>query len=492
MCDSPGDGMAVVLAHYHLSGGGVSRVIGITSAALAARGIPHVILTGEAPLQPCAVPLRVVEGLGYTSRTQTAHPSALAGRMLAAACDALGPGPHIWHFHNHSLGKNASLPDAVAILARRGERMILQIHDLAEDGRPENHPLVANSVTLYPLAPHVFYAFINRRDMSRFREAGLPSGQAAYLPDPVEAPVPCSPAPLSSAPPLVLSAARGIRRKNLGEIFLLAALSPPHSRYATTLPPQGAPWLPVYQEWQSFGQRHRMPVDLGVVDRIPPGSGRDASLSSWHAAASHYLTTSVAEGFGLGFLEPVALGRPVFGRNLPDVTDDFAAAGVRPGRLYDRLPIPLSWPGAKVLEERIHISCRAWTGGYGRTCAPDFPEKARNALLTGTHFDFGNLPEDLQRSAILRVLDGCGDDVLAATHGRTVPARAWLAEVLANRQPALAPDALAPFSAKAHAERLAALYARARAAMPAPPRALDPARVLDGYLRPQAFHFLRC
>jgi glycosyltransferase involved in cell wall biosynthesis len=492
MHDSSRDGVAVAMVHYHLSGGGVSRVIEISSAALAARGIPHVILTGEAPPQPGAVPLRVVAGLGYASGAHAADAAALAERMRSAACDALGDGPHIWHFHNHLLGKNQSLPDAVAILARRGERMILQIHDLAEDGRPENHPLIADAAMPYPLAPHVFYAFINRRDQARFHAAGLPPGHSAYIPNPIEAPVSrASSAPIS-APPLVLCAARGIRRKNLGEIFLLAALSPQGVRYATTLPPLGAQWLPIYHEWQAFGQRHGLAVELGVVGRVSPASGRDASLSSWHDRTSHYLTTSVAEGFGLGYLEPVAMGKPVFGRNLPSVTDDFAAAGIRPGRFYERLLVPLSWFDASALENKIRIACCAWGGGYGRVCSRDFADEVCAALLGGPHVDFGNLPEDMQRSAILRVLDGCGDDILVAGNTRTVPARAWLAEVLANCQPACLPDALSPFSPTAHAERLAALYALARAATPAPPQALDPARVLDQYVRPPAFHFLRC
>ena len=42
------------------------------------------------------------------------------------------------------------------------------------------------------------------------------------------------------------------------------------------------------------------------------------------ASAHRLVTTSVAEGFGLAFLEPWLFGKGLLGRNLPEITVDFA------------------------------------------------------------------------------------------------------------------------------------------------------------------------
>ena len=50
------------------------------------------------------------------------------------------------------------------------------------------------------------------------------------------------------------------------------------------------------------------------------------------------VTTSIAEGFGLAFLEPWISGSSVVGRNLPDITEDFS---VELDHLYDRFDVPV-------------------------------------------------------------------------------------------------------------------------------------------------------
>lgn len=43
------------------------------------------------------------------------------------------------HWHNHSLGKNTAAPGVIRSLAHEGWRILLQVHDFAEDNRPENY-----------------------------------------------------------------------------------------------------------------------------------------------------------------------------------------------------------------------------------------------------------------------------------------------------------------------------------------------------------------
>ena len=58
------------------------------------------------------------------------------------------------------------------------------------------------------------------------------------------------------------------------------------------------------------------------------------------ASAQAIVSTSVAEGFGLGFLEPWVF-ESLCGRNLPEITGDFSQHGVRLDNLYDRLELNL-------------------------------------------------------------------------------------------------------------------------------------------------------
>lgn len=479
--------MAVAIIHYHLSTGGVTRVIEETSRCLTRAGIPHIVLTGSAPAAG-DLPFHVIEGLSY--RREREGPSAieLIAQMRAAVETALGPGAHVWHFHNHSLGVNLRLAELVEILARGGERLVLQLHDLAEDGRPGNYPLLAESETPYPHAPQIRYAFLNSRDRERFTAAGLPEAQSMLLPNPIRVPD-SGPTP-SDSPARVLYAVRGIRRKNLGEVLLLAALSPSGTRYATTLAPTQERWLPVFEKWQAFARCSGIPVDLAVVGRVATEGG-DSSFEAWLAQATHLLTTSVAEGFGLAFLEAVAAEKPLFGRDLPAITGDQAARGIKAGHLYQRLLIPASWIDREGLRRHLTGALLKLMEAYGRDLSCSFVEEASDAMRFNGYLDFGNLPEHLQQAAILHVSNApFKNEVLVEIAGERFPAVEWLGEILASRTPTANAGQLAHFSPESHLLRLTRLYDELSTTTPQPPSFLSKHRVLSQYLRPENFHFL--
>jgi hypothetical protein len=479
--------MAVAIIHYHLSAGGVTRVIEETSRCLTRGEIPHVVLTGSAPASG-DLPFHVIEGLSY--RREREGPSAieLIRLMRAAVESTLGPGPHVWHFHNHSLGVNVRMAELVEILARGGERLVLQLHDLAEDGRPGNYPLLAESETPYPYAPQIRYAFLNSRDRERFTAAGLPEAQSMLLPNPIRVPDSC-PSP-NASPARVLYAVRGIRRKNLGEVFLLAALSPSGTRYATTLAPTQERWLPVFEKWQAFARCSGIPVDLAVVGRVATEDG-DSSFEAWQAQASHLLTTSVAEGFGLAFLEAIAAEKPLFGRDLPALTGDQIAQGIKAGHLYQRLLIPASWIDPERLRQHLTNALQTLMEAYGRDLSSGYVERVSDAMRFDSHFDFGNLPEDLQQAAIQHVLKApFKNEVLVEIAGERFSAVEWLEEILAARTPTATAEQLAHFSPESHLARLTRLYNELSTTTPQPPSCLPKHRVLSQYLRPENFHFL--
>src|SRR5690606_33754193 len=155
----------------------------------------------------------------------------LRDRMESAARTALGHAPDIWHFHNHSLGKNALIAPVAAAMARARHRLVLPIPDLAEDGRPANFPIIAGEPLLHPVAPRVRLVFLNRRDREDFTAAGMPETFTDILENPV-LPGHHRHRTHPGRPPLVLYPVRGIRRKNPAECLLLAAHAPEGTRFA--------------------------------------------------------------------------------------------------------------------------------------------------------------------------------------------------------------------------------------------------------------------
>jgi FMN phosphatase YigB (HAD superfamily)/glycosyltransferase involved in cell wall biosynthesis len=474
--------MRVAIVHYHLAPGGVTRVIETTSQVLTAAGVRHVILTGEN-----------VTGLGYVTDPGNLTAGELLTNLRAAATSALGGPPDVWHFHNHSLGKNLLLPDVIARLADSGERLVLHIHDLAEAGRPANYPLIADRPTLYPFSPRIRYAFLNSRDLRIFTDAGLPPKNATLLPNPVPLPTPFA-APASSAA-ILFAPVRGIRRKNLGELVFLAALAPAGTWFAVSRAPLNPDALPVHDHWRKFAKRHQLPIEFDVVGRFSPAAGAATGFDSWIAHASHFVTTSVAEGFGLPFLEAAAHGKPLLGRNLPHLTAEHARHGIRSGNLYDRLLVPIDWMDLTILRDHLTVDLERNHRAYRRPLSNEFIEASLARLCQDDWLDFGNLPEPLQQGIIERFISDPANRLvpLVEIDGITRPASDWLAAAIAaiaDHRPTATPAQLAPYSPENYQEKLTALYQDLASQPAAPVCHLPPARILDCHLTPGGFHFL--
>ncbi len=476
--------MRIAIIHYHLLPGGVTSVILTTSDALTATGVRHVILTGgDASLGENH---RIIPALGYMAEPGNENAATLLEALRRTATDALGGPPDVWHFHNHSLGKNILIPHVVSQLATAGEAILLHLHDLAEDGRPENHPLIAGIEDLYPFSPRVHLAFLNPRDLETFTAAGLPPENGSVLANPIPT-FETSPPPSASAP-LLFAPARGIRRKNLGELALLAALAPAGVRVAISRAPENPAAQPVYDTWRGFATRHRLPIGFGVVDRYSPVPGAATGFDSWLAHASHFITTSVAEGFGLTFLEAVAHGRPLLGRNIPHLT---SSLGLNPGRLYDAIRVPLDWVDFPVLREQLILAMQRDARLLHQPLSPSSVNAAMDALICDGQVDFGNLPEPLQQGVIERTADASQRATpLVRLGDATRPLVDWLEETLQERKPSATPDQLAPWSPQIYQTKLTDLYRQLAAAPKTPLSHVSPEAILARHQRPENFHFL--
>ena len=397
--------MKIAIVHYHLQPGGVTRVIENTLQAWEENGteIEAVALSGRAYPGDRLPDTRVVQGLDYTSPRDAVDPRVLTERLRASAKDALGQTPDLWHIHNHSLGKNPSLTAAVSLLAESGERILLHPHDFAEDGRPGNYLSLSEVYQrAYPTGHTIHYAALNQRDRGFLAHMLKDSSSRVHLL--ANAVPPSTPFSefqeekiLDLPENLLLYPVRAVRRKNLGELALLAS-SHQDFHFANSLGPTNPEFTPIFEDWKQFGKELGLPLTYGL------GEHTDASFPEMVGHAQSILSVSVAEGFGLGFLEPWTFGKGLCGRNLPDITSDFAELGVSLANLYDRLPIPLDCiPSVSQVKATIQSALAQFYLDYQEELPEDGTEIAFQSMVENDCIDFGRLDERNQRGIIRSV-----------------------------------------------------------------------------------------
>lgn len=485
----------IAVVHYHLRRGGVTRVIETACRALRERNVAVVVLSGEPPeTTPGAKdpPVRVIEALAYAAdaRCDDAAVRELARTATAAVREALGGTPDLWHFHNAALGRNPVVTRLVAHLAKTGVPVLSQCHDFAEDQRPENWRHLAKALgdgqhlapdaPLYPYGPHAGLAVLNARDRDILVQAGAPAESVRLLPNPVTAalsPEAATPA-RDDAPPLILYPTRAIRRKNLGELLLWAAAMVAEARFATTLEPTHRHDLAVYQNWMALAERLRLPVRFGV------GVSGEAAYQQHLREAAALITTSVAEGFGLAFLEPWLMGKPLTGRRLPEITADMEAEDIALSGLYDQLLVPFDWIDRRALRAALDQGLETAYATYRMPRPDDAVDAALSALSTAEQVDFGGLNETLQQQVIDHVA-GSPEGAAALRPAQLAPCAPDDPLIRHNRE-----RIQAHYAPDAYGERLHRLYLRLLEAN-GPIDFTPPEAVLRQFLKPERFRLLR-
>ncbi len=485
--------MRVAIVHYHLRGGGVTRVIRNAATLLRERGVNVCVLCGERPPEPPAhlhFQATTVAGLGYLDDAGGFEDgAALANRLNDAATTTLKGKPDLWHFHNPTLGKNPLLSRAIFDLALRGETIILHIHDFAEDGRPENYrrlqPLLnANPALVYPLGGRVHYATSNERDQQVLLRAG--AAHVEILPHPAaildqdDTPPAEKSSHIKEHPheekPLVFAPVRGIRRKNIGELGLLALLETDPVEYVTSLAVRSGESAPIHRRWETFFAAQTIPVRLGGAER--------EGCAALAVRARNFVTTSVLEGFGLSILEAALFGKPLAGRDLPDVTSLARKAGLIPRGMYSRLWIPPEWVGANAWQQQMATCLRRTWAAYRRQARErDVATAIRACAREDGAIDFGALDEPFQE----RVLECLAQDRECAAVVRELNPELRLeggwteAAGLEEFSPDKCGDRLLSFYKRLLAEESVELLTKG---------ALDHERILDAFLAPERFRLL--
>lgn len=483
--------MKIAIVHYHLAVGGVSHVIAVASRSLTRLKVPHVVLAdGEPDPSMADLPVRRVEGLGYREGAhQVRNSGELLERMKSAAREQLGGDPDIWHFHNHSLGKNPLMAEVVAQLAEEGQRLVLQIHDLAEDGRQQNYAAIADKRRLYPTGPEIRYVFLNEHDRGVFVQQGLAEAQSTVVFNPVEL-LDKLPEPVQGDP-ILFAPIRGIRRKNIGELVFLSAIAPAGTRIAISRAPEEPRALNLHETWKKFAAYLRLPIGFDVVGRYQPADGSDSDFEAWVRHATHFVTTSVAESFGQTFIEASVYGKPLLGRSIPRVAAEHKKLGLKPGDLYEHLMVPIEWVDISILRQHFDTTLERNYRYLGRQLTRPIIEGCFATLVRDGWIDFGNMPEPIQQSVVERLSDpGCRHEPLVVVDGERRPAKEWLHQVLKRTEPGISQDQLKAFSPEVYGDLLKGMYEGVMKAECLPPVFLEPEPILSAFLAPESFHFL--
>jgi glycosyltransferase involved in cell wall biosynthesis len=471
----------IAVLHYHLRHGGVSQVIGHAYRALEHEDFQMAAIIGEAAPRDAPLPTAVVPELAYG--VAPGDIGTLVSKLRAAAAQVLGGPPDIWHIHNHSLGKNRAMPLLVGALAAAGERLLLQPHDFAEDCRPRNYELLRNSLgnstfeKLYPHSPRLRYALLNGRDRNILQAAGAPPERLHHLPNPVpvfpDNPTPSEPGKVNGSE-LVIYPTRAIRRKNLGELLLWAALTGDDLRFGVTLAPENPSEQPLYLRWRRLAQELRLPIEFEL--------GRRHSLALLFAASRAAISTSLAEGFGLAFLEPWMAACPLVGRRLPEICSDFAGWGIELGHCYERIDIPLDWIGRESLLDEWRRVRAAMLALYGVEASDADFQRLVDSAIRAERVDFGALGEARQ-ARVIRQLSESAQARSEIVAGLDVEGARDKLDL--NRSRIASQLGLARY-----AGRLGAIYRDMMEAPREAPQYCDPGGLLAGFLAPERFRMI--
>lgn len=358
-------------------------------------------------------------------------------------------------------------------LARDSHPLLLQVHDFGEDGRWQPGKEPTDHAVFYPRGGRVRWLVLHPDDREVLLRAGHDEASVRVLVNPVSAPGFGDLPSAKDGKTRVLYPARGIRRKNIGEFLLLAALAPSSWEFRTTLPPIGAAQARSFARWQ------RWTAKLGINALLGGGWGE--------FRPDLVLSTSVREGFGYTFAEPWLVGIPATGR-LPGrwLVGEDALPLPHPAGLYHSIRVPTHW-----------IRARVWQRGLG-AARPDVAARATIARrMEGSSIDFADLPESEQRSVLRRIVENRkaagAEIVFRLPDGRLIPPTIWFAQVVdtsADLAQAMVETIQASFAPGRMGERLHQIAAEARTSTDGLHGYADASMVAKAFAKPECFRFL--
>lgn len=351
--------MRIFIFHYHLNPGGVTRIIESQIAGFK-KVYPEIelhMVTGFCETKDFFISHKVFlhenPHLNYLpDRTFNSGELEQEYEKIYHYLAALIVPSDIIHAHNLNLGKNPVLTLVFNQLLFEGYHIVNHAHDFSED-RPINQAYLSKIITdhfgkelkqvMYPDHHNALIGVINRNDFNRVLTEGFSNERLFLYHNPVY--IPMDELPDKSERSAFLHATfhipvhkkiitypvRVIRRKNIGELVLLAVIFKDCCQFLVTLPPRNPVEIEQYHRWTEFCKTHSIDIIFEA--------GEKAEFVDLIAGSDFCITTSIKEGFGMTFLEPWLIGTPVIGRNLSYVTDDITSEGVKLNFVYNQLTV---------------------------------------------------------------------------------------------------------------------------------------------------------
>ncbi len=415
--------MKIFILHHHLNTGGVTQVIHsqVKSLQLLKDKVEIKLILGEKPEKiPTGLKKKDVyvhPSLAYWDSGMSFSQVQKEKREMGQYLRSLLSESSILHVHNLTLGKNPLLVVVVNELIREGYKVLSHCHDFAEDGRPTNYKNLKRVVegcfgiplaeALYPQMSNCFYGVLNSRDQSLLIQSRLERSQVNLLLNPVhslafekeenektKASI-LFQLGLKEDKPYFLYPVRGIRRKNIGELVLLAALFKGEASWVQSQAPKNKLEQPNFKHWKLFSEKWKLPIAWGAGEKV--------EFKELVQNAFKIVSTSVVEGFGMTYLEPWINGKSLVGRNIAPITKDFKQLGVKLD-LYPSLKIPLSWVKNKkgLVKEYLTYIQSAYSD-FNLKVPSDLKELLNKDKFEEDSIDFAVLNKENQMQVIERV-----------------------------------------------------------------------------------------
>ncbi|MGD2037000.1 MAG: hypothetical protein PVH28_03895 [Desulfobacterales bacterium] len=381
--------MKIAFVHYHLKTGGVTTCLKHQVEALK-NDCDMCVITGEMAKTDFPAAMIHIPQLAYSADYPHAFEPEEVAEQMVRSIESHFNGPcDIVHVHNPILAKNKKFLKILKVLQERGLSLFLQIHDFAEDGRPQSY-----FSEDYPADCH--YSVVNSRDYRILLKSGLKKQGLHQIFNTVYRPDNPQPSAISGEGPYVVYPIRALRRKNIGEAILLSFFFRDKETLVITLPPNSQADIDSYADWKAFVSDYQLRIEFDW--------GLNHPYEAIVASARYLLTTSITEGFGFSFLEPWLFDKMVWGRKLSDICTDFETNGVSFSHMYTDLSVPVNW-------FEVDNFYKKWKRTIQRT-ADLFEFVIDNAeienifasLTAGGTIDFGLLDEAFQKQVIGRLV----------------------------------------------------------------------------------------
>jgi len=314
------------------------------------------------------------------------EPENVAEMVCRAIYAKWKQGCDLVHVHNPTLAKNIHFLKILKALQKNNLKLLLQIHDFAEDGRPQVY-----FQDEYTADCH--YGVINSWDYNILLKSGLKKQGVHKIFNTIKRLDTITDAAMQKD--FILYPIRAIRRKNIGEAILLSQYFKNAETLSITQPPNSPVDIRSYSVWKQFVNESHLKVKFE--------QGLKHDFKALVGLSKFLITTSINEGFGFSFLEPWTAGKLLWGRRLPEICHDFEQNGIRLNHLYTRLRIPVDWLGKDALLKKWNNCVLATCSDFNCTIAPESIDAHFNATIKDGTIDFGLLNETFQRMVICQV-----------------------------------------------------------------------------------------